>query len=261
MSVVVVVLAIVFGLFLLLFILSLLLPVTFKFRVVLSPDGFRHEEWVRFPVVPFFLKVPLKRPGKKEKEPEEAKGSATEQGEEPGDQQAEDQPEELAGETNETQPERAGDEQAPEQGLADRVRSVVESAESALATFREVYPKAREAFGYALSGIKIEEFRLKARLGTGDAFEAAMLIGALRSVAGIALSLVSHAGLKFGDRPQVDINPVFDSPYLAIDLRCAVSVVPWRGLRSGLTLLREWRRLKRASGAVVSNAPGWNTRA
>jgi hypothetical protein len=203
---------------------ALLLPVRFRFRARFTSGPVAYEAWLRLPLLPWFIRLPMRPASRRE-----AGGTA------PQVEEAE--------------------------GSFERMRSFLDSARSALVVLREVYPRLADTFASLGPAIRVEQFRLSGRAGTGDAFDTALLVGALISFAGILLSLVERKGVRFAERPRVRLAPVFDASFVSVDLLSTVSVVSWRGIRAAFLLGREIRKMRASSRAFVSNSPGWNTKA
>ncbi len=140
-------------------------------------------------------------------------------------------------------------------------RSALDSLQKALSAFRQYYPEVAKTASNLARTVRVDRFRLSARLGTGDAYDTALLVGGTNAVVGVLLSVAQKKGIEFTERPRVNVVPVYDGMYAAAEFRLATSITPWRGIVAAFRLYRQVKSMQRAAAPVVSNARAWNTRA
>jgi len=202
-------------------------PVRFRLHVAFARGGLRYDAQFKPPLLPWYLNVLRPRPGRRAKR--------------------------LRGVAQETS--------APvETGVLDRLKTLAGSARTTLAQFDEIYPKIREVVSMALRSVTVDEFRLWAAVGSGDAYETALLAGSLRALSSIGISVARRKGLRFEERPRVSVQPVYHRQHLSAELRVVASVVPWRALVVAVAFYRQFKQVRRPRPAVSKSA-GWNTKA
>jgi len=138
-------------------------------------------------------------------------------------------------------------------------RDLLSAAKEKYARFREAYPAVKESILRSVRAVTISEFRLKVWLGTGDAFETAMLSGGLRAALGIALSRARRWGLKFRSKARVAVWPVYERAHLSLTLDAVLSVRPITAISAAPAALRAIRG--QVPRRVVGLRRGWNTKA
>lgn len=220
-------------LFFIVLVIAMWLPARFRFHGVFAPGRVQYEAEFKPPLLPWYFRLPF---------PPAPRGR-----------------DEAPAAPPEAQP--AGDETGSHAGVADRLKSVSRSTGDVLARFREIYPGLRAALPATLRSFKVDRLRLSATVGTGDAYESALLAGMLRALAGAAISMASRKGVRFEERPRVNVLPAYDRPHASAEIRIAASVVPWRAAAAGLALYRQLKQAGRLDRRVVSKSPRWNTKA
>jgi hypothetical protein len=112
----------------------------------------------------------------------------------------------------------------------------LERVSSALSGFRRVYPSLREGIAVLAKTIRVVRLRVRAAIGTGDAYETAMLCGGLNAAFGLMLSIARRSGLRFSERPSTRFIPVFEAAHLdfAADLETSFTIAGI--LKAGLAL-------------------------
>ena len=122
---------------------------------------------------------------------------------------------------------------APAPGSQSRALREVSSA---LSGFRRVYPSLREGIAVLAKTIRVVRLRVRAAIGTGDAYETAMLCGGLNAAFGLMLSIARRSGLRFSERPSTRFIPVFEAAHLdfAADLETSFTIAGI--LKAGLAL-------------------------
>ena len=142
-------------------------------------------------------------------------------------------------------------------GKARSGREVLSFVGEQYSRLAERYPAIREFLLKSARAIAVTELSLRVWIGTGDAFETAMLAGGLRAASGIALSLGRRWGLKLRTKPCVAIWPVYEKAHLALALDTTLSVRPIMVVAIAPSLLRVVKG--QAPFAVVGRRRGWNT--
>ncbi len=224
---------VILGILLLLFILlamAMLLPVRFRFHGVFAPGRIHYHAELKPPLLPWYLKLPALPARRRSKVPGK-------------------------------EPETPRDQAEATAGVIQKLRSFAGLAGDVVPKLQETYPALREALSMALRYAEVERFRLSVSVGAGDAYETALLAGALRALAGVALSIASRKGVRFTERPRVSVRPSYDRACAAAEILFAASVVPWRAVAAGVSLYRQFKRVSRPSGRIVSKLPQWNTKA
>jgi|GEM_PF-1217220 len=99
-------------------------------------------------------------------------------------------------------------------------------ARRTLAAARSRYPDIKEALTLIIKAVTFEKITIIARTGTGDAYETAMLCGAVNAFAGIGLSIARRSGAHFREKPQIRVDPVFDDAcfYLYADIETSFTL-------------------------------------
>jgi hypothetical protein len=209
--------------------LNVLLPVQFQFDASLAPDRVRYRANLRLPLIPRLFALPDLLARKKR---------------------------ETAAEPEQPEPASSDDEEGDD-GFWSRLPEIRRTFEMLMSQ----YPKIAGLASYAARAASVRKFRVSARVGTGDAYETALLVGALNAGAGVAVGLARRVGIRFTTRPFVRILPVYDRAAASAEISVIVSMVPLRGILAAFRLYREIRNAKRVSQSVVSKPAIWNTKA
>lgn len=118
----------------------------------------------------------------------------------------------------------------------DVLRDSLSGARGALRHTRDVVALVFRVFTF-------EKVEGVSRAGTGDAYETAMLCGALNALVGIGLSMARRAGARFREKPKLKICPEFDEPCFAFCAQVEVSFTLWRAsYLAGKILRLLWTR-------------------
>lgn len=201
-----------------LFVLALFLPIRIRLGARIGLDRVAIKIAVKPPLVPWY--IPL---------PELARMRSQASGDRPGSRTASrrirsvDPVEEPAGTVK-------------EQGQYDSGRSLATKVRDGLSGFRAVLPLFRETLRQVAGSIRVREFRLKGYLGVGDAFQTALLLGGVNSVASLFLKLLRRQGFRFDKKPVVRFRPRYDAIAFSAtaDIETAISVVDCVKLALGL---------------------------
>lgn len=92
-----------------------------------------------------------------------------------------------------------------------------------------------------LKGVQIDEFSASGRIGLGDAFETALLCGALSAMSPLIFRLFHPKSGLSGELHRLEFRPVYDHPYASIRLRAVLTVRFWvifRALYASRKLIR-----------------------
>lgn len=123
---------------------------------------------------------------------------------------------------------------------------------SGAAEISRLYPAARDGLASLIKEIRFTRLRIRARAGTGDACETAMLCGTLNAVCGLLLSCAARHGVSFTERPCARFSPVFDSPCFDLALETEVSFSVFGVMKAVWRFTKAKSRLNRRGPASKS---------
>ncbi|NLA59686.1 MAG: DUF2953 domain-containing protein, partial [Firmicutes bacterium] len=117
---------------------------------------------------------------------------------------------------------RAGGDNRERRALTETLKRM----RNALAVAQGRYSDFREAITLILRAVTFDKVRIIAKAGTGDAYETAMLCGAINALAGIGLSVARRQGTRFRKKPLVRVDPVFEGAcfFFSIDLETSFAL-------------------------------------
>ncbi len=196
------------ALFLALAVLFLAVPLKARVRARVTLESVDVKVSIKPPILPWF--VPLPMPG--------LKGRRTSRA--PGTRQSPEARE--APETREAPKTR----KHKEIGLVDRVRSFVLAV-------RALVPSLREALVRSAEAVLVERIRVVGKVGTGDAFQTALIVAGLNSLFGVTLTISRRKGVRFRQRPQVRFGPAYHGAHLDVGADVIVAASLWDLLKLG----------------------------
>lgn len=199
------------------------LPVRVRFRAAGRPGDFALRVSVRLPLLPVYLPLPRASGviGKRLSADTGAalRPSLLRQDERRDERRGEGQDEKRDERRDEG---RAGGDNRERRALTETLKRMRNA--SAVAQGR--YSDFREAITLILRAVTFDKVRIIAKAGTGDAYETAMLCGAINALAGIGLSVARRQGTRFRKKPLVRVDPVFEGAcfFFSIDLETSFTL-------------------------------------
>ena len=186
------------------------LPVRVRFRAAGRPGDFALRVSVRLPLLPVYLPLP-RASGVIGKRLSADTGAALR----PSLLRQDERRDERRGEG------RAGGDNRERRALTEtlkRMRNALAVAQGRYSDFR--------AITLILRAVTFDKVRIIAKAGTGDAYETAMLCGAINALAGIGLSVARRQGTRFRKKPLVRVDPVFEGAcfFFSIDLETSFTL-------------------------------------
>jgi hypothetical protein len=199
------------------------LPVRVRFRAAGRPGDFALRVSVRLPLLPVYLPLPRASGviGKRLSADTGAalRPSLLRQDERRDERRGEGQDEKRDERRDEG---RAGGDNRERRTLTETLKRM----RNALAVAQGCYSDFREAITLILRAVTFDKVRIIAKAGTGDAYETAMLCGAINALAGIGLSVARRQGTRFRKKPLVRVDPVFEGAcfFFSIDLETSFTL-------------------------------------
>ncbi|MGI6642742.1 MAG: DUF2953 domain-containing protein [Bacillota bacterium] len=212
----------IFGLFLVLAVAFLAVPLKTRVMLRVTLDRVDVKISIKPPILSWFLPLPV--PGLKgSRAARQNAGSSSTSGVA--------LPTREVSKTREAQETRQASERRSGKpvGLVQRVRSFI-------LEFRTLVPHLRKALVKAARAVSVERLKVVGKIGTGDAYYTALMVGSLNSFIGVTLSIVRRMGVRFLKRPQVRFGPVYQEVDVDLDVDIILAASLWDLLKLGWSL-------------------------